>query len=638
MNSNLISFTRMSLSGLALVVVFAGIFQTDGSRNACAQTDIRPLPAPGSQSPPNRFPVPRRTGPQTPRGNSTVKGRVVYKDDSQPLKGARVHVFPANDSSDDSDQGPLNGPPGIIAFTNNGGDFQVDGLAAGKYYVSVGGAGLSSPSGFGIKLPIPMTAIPRREDFEEIIPRHDAQFTVDGTNTAEIEVGILRGGAISGKVLGPSRAPLADLAVHIVSKDGRGGMAQFSTQTDKNGAYRLENVPPGDYVVAASTEDNQGSLDIRARLRGESRIVTYHPAATSARDAMTVRIDSGRETGGVNITLVARSAFSVSGTVVRQQDGTTVAGATVLLRSSDSEPEGILGPGLGQRTTRTDSEGNWSFSNVQEGSYIATALVPSGPSVRPTITRGGPPALESRDREQVFRESRQRFLMAHQNVVLDGSDLKGLSLAIAGPGSIRGSVTTESGAPLPTDLVIFLDIVREGDRPGAPLPVRVQPDGSFSVNEIQGGDIFLNVALIPGAPAFIKSLTVNGADPRGTPLRVIEGAEAGPVQVVISAGLGVVSGRVVSEKNGEGLSGYMVLLAPVQPEKQRFRTAYLATRTSSDGSYSLAAEPGEYFVIARQRDDFPAIMTQEFVNVEGARAQRVVLVSGERKRLDLRIP
>lgn len=637
MNCNLISSARSVLFSLTLVLVFIVIFQPDGSRVARAQTDIRPLPAPGSQTPPNRFPVPRRTLTRTPRGNSTVKGRVVYKDNSQPLKGARVHVFPANDNSEDTDQGPLNGPPGVIAFTNNSGDFQVDGLAAGKYYISVEGAGLSSPSGFSMRLPIPMTAIPRREDFEKIVPRHDAQFTVDGNNSAEIEVGLVRGGAISGKVLRPNRAPLADVTINIVSKDGSGAMAQFSTQTDRNGGYRLENVPPGDYVVAASIEDKQGSFDIRARLRGESRVVTYHPAAMSVRDAMTVRIDSGRETGGVNITLVARSTFSVSGTVVRQ-DGTAVAGATVLLRSPESEPRGVLGPGLGQRTTRTDEDGNWSFSNVQEGSYIATALVPSGPSVRPNLARGSAPTLESRDREQAFRESRQRFLLVHQDVVLAGGDLKGLSLAIAGPGSIRGSVTTESGAPLPTDLVILLDIVREGDRPGAPLPVRVQPDGSFNVSEIQGGDVFLNVALIPGAPAFIKSLTVNGADPRGTPLKVIEGAETDPVQVVISAGLGALSGRVVSEKSGEGLSGYMLLMAPVQPEKQRFRTAYFTTGTSPDGSYSLTGGPGEYYVFARQRDDFPPIMTKEFVTVQGAKAQRVVLVSGEKKRLDLRIP
>ncbi len=38
-----------------------------------------------------------------------------------------------------------------------------------------------------MRLPIPMTAIPRAEDYEEIVPKHDAQFTVDGTNPVEIE-------------------------------------------------------------------------------------------------------------------------------------------------------------------------------------------------------------------------------------------------------------------------------------------------------------------------------------------------------------------------------------------------------------------------------------------------------------------
>ena len=589
-----------------------------------------------------RFPTPRRSAAPARTGNSTVKGRVVYKDNGQPLKGARVHVFPANNNSDDSDSGPLNGPPGVIAFANNSGEFQVEGLAAGKYFITVEGAGLSLPSGFGMRLPMPMSAIPKREDFEEIIPRHDAQFTVDGNNTAEVEVSIVRGGSISGKVLRPNRAPLAGVAVNIISREGTAGIgiAQFSAETDKNGEYRLENVPPGEYVVAAATEAKGGQFDIRARLRGESRVVTYHPAALSVRDAMAVRVESGRETPGVNVTLVSRSTSSVSGIVVKQQDGTPVADATVVLRNQDSEMGGMIAPGLAQRTTQTDAAGNWSFTNVQEGSYVATALVPTSPLARPMLGPGQvrePRGLGPETRE-LIRGPRPRFLMAHKDVVLTGAELKGLVLAIVGPGSIRGSVTTENGTPLPAEFMIFLEMVREGTRPERPLPVRLNPDGSFELSDIQGGNVYVNVALPPDAPFFVKSLAANGSDPRLTPLNVIEGAETGPMQIVISSQSASLAGRVVLDKSGEGLSNYIVLLAPVQREKQRFRTSYLTARTASDGSYSLTGEPGEYYVFARKRDDLPPIVTEEFVRLEAPKAKRVSLSSGEPTRLDLRIP
>lgn len=562
---------------------------------------------------------------------------MVYKDNAKPLKGARIHVFPANSDSSDLD---LSGPQGIVAFTNNSGEFQIAGLAAGKYYVSVGGAGLTSPSGFGMRLPIPIAAIPRREDFEEIVPRHDAQFSVDGTNTAELEVAIVRGGAISGKVLQPNRAPITDVAVNIISREGSAGvgMVQFSAQTDRHGEYRLENVPPGEYVVAVAIQDKQAGLDIRARMRGESQTVTYHPAAMNVRDAMAVRVESGHETINVNVTLVTRSKFSVSGTVIRQHDGIPVGGATIVLRDPNSEAGGIISLGMGQRTTQSDASGNWSFNGVPEGSYIATALVPSSPLARPTRMRGQPPELGGAAGESTFRESRPRFLLAQQEIVVAGTDLRQLSLMIVGPGSIRGTVVSDDGAPLPADFIIFLEQVREGARPERPLPISVNPDGSFTVKDIQGGDVYINVALIPGSRYVLKSLFANGVDPRQSALRVIEGAEVGPIQVVVSTRAGNLSGRVVSEKNGEGLGNYVVLLVPVGDNLHRFRTAYLTARTKPDGTFQLLGEPGEYFLFARQRGDLPAIITEDFARTEGAKAQRVKLVAGEVSRTDLKVP
>ncbi len=484
-----------------------------------------------------------------------------------------------------------------------------------------------------------MSAIPTREDFEEIVPRHDSEFTVDGTNAIEIVIGIVRGGTIAGKVMKSNRAPAAETMVSLVARDGSGAgpfMSRFTTQTDKDGEYRLENLPPGEYLVAAATEDKRGGYDIRARLRGESQVVTYHPAAIRMGDATSVRVDSGRETNGVNITLVERNTFLVSGTVTKQ-DGSPLAGATVLLRNKDADLGGALAPGLGQRTTNTDTEGRWSFSNVMEGSYIATALDPTSSPRRMSRRPGDAPELEPADREQAFRESRQRFLVAQQEVNVAG-EVQGLSLVIAGPGSIRGTVAREDGATLPPDFVIFLDLFREGNRPGMPLPVRVKPDGSFVVNGIQGGDVYLSVALAPSSQFFIKSLTASGDDPRRSPVKIIEGAEAGPLEIIISPGVGTLTGKVVSEQGGQGLSGYVLLLVPVETARQRFRTAYPTARTAADGAYSVKGEPGEYFVLARRRDEFPPIITEDFVRSETTKAPRVMLVSGEPKQFTVRIP
>jgi hypothetical protein len=554
-------------------------------------------------------------------GHSTVKGRVVYKDNLAPLKGVRLRIFTTGD-----DEGEL------IVFANDRGEFHVESLAAGKYYVALEGPGVAMPSGFGMRIPLPISAIPRAEDFGEIVPKHDAEFTVDGTNNAEVEIRVERGGKLAGKVLKPNGSPAADVPVSLLSRDtGTAGpyMARFSAQTGKDGSYRFENLPSGDYVVAAAVENKQNAMDVLARLRGESQLVTYHPAATTIRDALTVHVNPGGTVGGVNITLVTRESFVVSGVVVRQTDGTALAGATVVLRNKESELSGALVPGMGQRTTRTDAEGHWSFSNVAEGSYVVTALAPLARSMRPDEEPG--------DREEAYRRSRQRFLVAQQDVIVAGGNLNDLLLSITGSGSITGTAELDNGQALPQGLVIFLELVRDGGLPGLPLPVRVQPDGSFNFSDIQGGDVYLSAALPQGSTFFVKAITANGNDLRRVPLKVTEGTLAGPIRVILSTEFGRVTGLVQSDKN-QPLGEVVVLLAPAESEKQQFRTSYFTTRTAADGAYSVSVAPGEYLVFARSRDQLPRIMSDEFIRNEAGNAIRVTVAAGEQKRLDLRGP
>jgi hypothetical protein len=564
---------------------------------------------------PRGIPGPSGTALAT-TGQSTVKGRVVYKDNGQPLKNVRVRIFTTEDGS-------------LVALTNNQGEFRVSNLAAGKYYVSLDGPGVAMQSGFGVRLPLPINAIPRQEDFPEVTPKHDAVFTVDGTNAVEVEVKVARGGTISGKIMKANGSPFPFASVDFLSREGGTNTpytAKFSAQADKDGFYKINNIPEGEYIVATAVENKSASFDIRSRIRGESQIVTYHPSAISVRDAGVVRVVTGGEAGGVNITLVPRSTRSVSGIVMQQRDGTPLVGATVLLRNKESEMGGSLVPGLAQRTTRTDADGNWTFSNVMEGEYVVTALAPR------TRSRD---FQDPADPEQAFRNSRMRFLVASQDIAVAGADLSGLTLLISGPGSIVGTIQTDNGAQLPANFVIFVELVSKTNRPSPPLPVRVRPDGSFVMDGIQSGETYVGFALPAGANAFIKSVSLNGTDLQDSPVRIQEGAEAGPMQIVISQAVGSLKGTVAPERSNQDISEYVVLLAPVETGKQRFRTSYLTSRLAADGSFSVTGAPGEYFVFAKRREDLPGIVSEEFVRTQLTSARRVVLVAGQEKRLDL---
>lgn len=548
--------------------------------------------------------------PQGRAGHSTLEGRVIYQDNEEPLKGARVRIFRAAEES------PL------IAFANNRGEFRLEKLAAGKYYVTVEGPGKAAQSGMGMRLPLPMSAIPKREEFTEIIPKHDAAFTADGTNAVILEVRVKRGGIVSGKVFKANGSPAENVLVNLVSREPSGMgpvMSQFTAHTEKDGVFRFVNVPPAEYLVSAAVDDSRANLDIRARMRGEGRIVTYHPAATSANDAATIRVSPGQETSAVNITLVSRNAYQVAGTVVRQRDGSRIAGATVLLRNKNAESSGPLMPGLAQRTTHSDAQGNWSFVSVTEGDYVVTALAP--------INRQRQPDAGEPVRERAFRESRQRFLVKQQEIVVSGSDVHGLALAISGPGSIRGTVETAEGTALPSDLVIFLELVTENNRPGPPLPVSLAVDGSFKFSDIQAGDIFLSAAFPSDSKYIVESVMAGESNLKRTPLQVMEGAEAGPVRIKISAGAAVVRGRVLS-KTGDGLGDWVVLVVPANASEQRFRTSLLSVRTAPDGSFRVSGAPGEYLIVARNRNELPGMLAPGYFR-SMPDAQRITLNPGE---------
>lgn len=289
---------------------------------------------------------------------------------------------------------------------------------------------------------------------------------------------------------------------------------------------------------------------------------------------------------------------------------------------------GALVPGMGQRTTFTDSEGRWSFGNVMDGAYVVTALAPVERQPR---SADGPP-----DREQLFRESRQRFLVAQQELTVAGADLSGVGLSISGPGSIVGRVETDNNTALPANLVLFVEMLARLLGLGRHFRSVLSRTGPSVSAMCKAATSTSDSCSHPIRNISSKSVQANGDDPKQTALKVTEGAEAGPVQIVISEGVGTVTGRVLSEDGKQGMENVVVLLAPVAAEKQRFRTAYLSTRSASDGSFSISGPPGDYFIFARHRDDLPAIVNPDFVRRAAPTASRVVLASGETKRINVR--
>lgn len=564
---------------------------------------------------------------QTPAAKvgSSVRGRIVYRDNGQPLIGVTVEVF----RSDSEDR--------LTTTTNGRGEFHIDGLTRGKYYVSLRGLGVPAPSGTGMQIPLPVAAIPRAEDYPEIVPKHDAVFTVDGTNTVDVDIRVVRGGTISGRVLKSDGTAVPDVAINVISKENNAGSysARFSARTDKKGFFKVENVPPADYVVAASVEDKTGNYDIRARVRGESQIVTFHPAALRLSEALPVHVDSGRESSGVDITLVERATLKISGKLILGRDDSPISGATVILRARDSDQLGPLVPGMAQRMTTTASDGTWAFSNVSPGDYEVTAFKPLDGSVtraRPVMrppSDGQPPVL--RPGSTMVPVPRPRYSTVQEQLGFVTSDIEGMTLTLRGTGRIRGVVETDNGAPLLRGLTLFFEFADNNGRPSRPQPAQVLADGSFVLEDVPAGEQAISVALPNGSEHFVLSATAGGEDlTKG--ISIVEDTEGAPVRVEISTKFAQVSGRIKPPQNDQG---FVVLFVPVEASKWRFRTAHTALLVGADGSFSGKVPPGEYIVIARPRNRVPVIITPSFMDSLGAYQQRLTLIGDQQKVMEI---
>ncbi len=140
---------------------------------------------------------------------------------------------------------------------------------------------------------------------------------------------VLQSGSISGKVTDSGGGPIAGVTI----SDGAG----HSTTTNSQGHYTLSNLDPGTYTITPSKSNHQFSP--------ASRTVTVPPDATSQN-------------------FVDPNRHSISGKVT-DGNGNAIADVPVLC-------QGLTW----NTTTKTDSNGNYRFSNLVPGFYQIQA--PSG--------------------------------------------------------------------------------------------------------------------------------------------------------------------------------------------------------------------------------------------------------------------
>src|SRR5262245_22722635 len=205
-------------------------------------------------------------------------------------------------------------------------------------------------------------------------------------------------GVITGQVRTSNGEPARDVRVAATpvqagdAKEGSAPLVSIS-QTDGEGKYRLENIPPGAYHVLAGLLDRP----------------TYYPAATQPAAAAVVRVTAGATTQGVDFALVRSAGVNVKGRVIRV-DGSTAP--QQLYMSSNS------GNVFMPFNVQVERDGSFAFARVPPGRYSIT-LSPGFPGAKPL------------------------------SITVGETDVVGLEFLVPRIRAISGAVVVSDGTPLP---------------------------------------------------------------------------------------------------------------------------------------------------------------------------------------------
>ena len=304
-----------------------------------------------------------QTAAPTQAATGRLAGRVTVEGTNAPLAGARVTLWPDVRPQPMQAMQPMFGPP-PQALTDEDGRFAFRGLKPGSYRIDAQRTGYAS--------------------MEEPGHAQTVQLT-EGQSIDNFTLQLQKGAVISGRILGPTGEPQADVRVIALRRiQNAGGPArmipaplQGMQQTNDLGEFRLAGLPAGEYYVSAGTQMQSpfgGSGIAAPPPQGKARTTiatTYYPGTTDAAAAQPIAVARAADVGNISFTLIALPAFRVSGVVV-DEEGKPIAGAMVMLMS-DPRNGVFMGP---QGNGRSGDDGRFTIDNVVAGSYRASASVP----------------------------------------------------------------------------------------------------------------------------------------------------------------------------------------------------------------------------------------------------------------------
>ncbi len=322
---------------------------------------------------------------RTARGRIT--GHVLCDDTHRPARGAFVLLVPV------PAPGSRGIPPGATTTMNHvgsDGTYSIEHLPPGEYTVLAFFPGYLSAADDVLAEQIEHEAPQTSLDRDLFLP--NGTVSLRGTETANFDISLHRGAAISGRVLYSDGAPAAQITLVLENTAAKPPKDPAKTQeqemnaalsrrvfthqnfsTDDLGYFRLAGLQPGKYRLAA-TQDSSAPTEGGGDIDGMGLLFTgladphalrFYAGDTPHRAAAKVyELRAGDEVNGLEITLPTDALRQVRGTVTAK-DGRTINIGDLTL-TDNSDPTLVFDAKLQQ-------DGTFLIPQVPAGNYTLAA-------------------------------------------------------------------------------------------------------------------------------------------------------------------------------------------------------------------------------------------------------------------------
>ena len=464
----------------------------------------------------------------------------------------------------------------IRVKTDNDGRFFMSGISAGGYLINVVAPNYVIPG--------------NRQDW-----RQGRILNVsEGERIENIEIELVRGGVISGKVTDSSGRPIVETYVSIVPVNQQGRQVSNQRQsnyinyfTDDRGFYRIYGIPAGLYRVGVgtSTQNSMGAMVSDGIYFPQ----TFHPDVIEETKAKLIDLSEGGEVTDVDIIVgELKKAYEVSGRVIDKETGVLVPNVTIRYGPGRTNDSNVLAYSSGGQ--RSNNRGEFALSGFVPGTYKLY--------------------VNSDDNGEYYSDP--------VTVEVTGGDVTGVELMAKRGGVISGVVIIDGVRdPMILSKISTLRMsVNSQSKPGGGYPssisTRVNPDGTFRIRGLQSG----NISFYLGSTVTeLRGITIDRVEKDGVALPrefdFVQGQHLDNLRVVATYGSGVIRGKisVLGESLPPGI--YLIVFAKKSGSAEARSPGFMAevdargqflfehllpgeyTLTLSINSYPVSTPPGE---------------------------------------------